>query len=108
MKRLLDHDAFTGLTTYHEYDEASDTTVLHYEQDVEAVLDDNKRADNHGEHRRGDLWHVASIPVSVQLKWLVEKGVDAFNPDHKGAVARLLDDPEWKYLKRMPIMLGGY
>jgi hypothetical protein len=50
--------------------------------------------------------HVASVPVSIQLKWFHEKGVAMWNPDHKQAVARLLDDPEWLYLKRLPIRLG--
>jgi hypothetical protein len=106
LRRLLDYDPLSGLTTWHDYDEATDTTYLHHEQDVQPILDDNKEADNHGTHRKGDMWHVASIPVSVQLKWFVEKGVDVLNPDHKQAVAKLLDDPEWKYLKRMPITLG--
>ncbi len=106
MRRLLDYDQFTGLITWHEYDEATDTTMLHHEQDVQPIIDANKEADNHGGAPKGDLWHVASIPVVVQLKWLTEKGVDVHNPDHKQAVAKLLDDPEWKYLKRMPITLG--
>lgn len=106
MKRLLDFDPLTGLRTFHEYDAETDTTLLHHEQDVSGVLDDNKRADNHGDKPRGDMWHVASVPVSIQLKWLVEKGVDLFNPDHKQAVAKLLDDPDYRYLKRMPIVLG--
>lgn len=104
--RLLDYDPLSGLRTWHSYDEAEDLTIIRYEQDVEPVLDANKAADNHGEHRKGDMWHVASVPPSVQLKWYVEKGVDLLNPDHKQAVARLLDDPEWRYLKRMPVRLG--
>jgi hypothetical protein len=106
VKRLLDHDPLSGLTTWHDYDETTETTILHHEQDVQPILDANKEAENHGVHRKGEMWHVASIPVSIQLKWMVEKGVDILNPDHKQAVAKLLDDPEWKYLKRMPITLG--
>jgi hypothetical protein len=108
MKRLLDHDPDTGMTIWHEYDEMTDTTLLHHEQDVEPILEANKRAANDTTGPMGDLAHVASIPVSVQLKWLVEKGVDVLNQDHKQAVARLLDDPEWRYLKCRNIILGGY
>lgn len=108
MKRLLDYDAFSGLKTYHEYDDTTGNTMLHYEQDVEPLLEANRRAANDTTGRMGDLVHVASIPVSVQLKWMVEKGVDVLNPDHKKAVAKLLDDPEWRYLKCREIILGGY
>lgn len=109
MKRLLDYDEFTGLITWHDYDESTGLTHLTYEQDVEGVLDDNKASANaFSGGRLGEMAHVASIPVSVQLKWLVEKGVDVLNPDHKGAVARLLDDSEWRHLKRLPIQIGNY
>jgi hypothetical protein len=107
MKRLLDHDAFSGLTTWHEFDSATDTTLLHYEQEVEPLVDACKRDNNHADRRLGNGAHVASIPSSVQLKWLVEKGVNVLDPNHQAAVAKLLDG-EYKYLKRLPIMFGGY
>lgn len=108
MKRLLDYDAFTGLMTWHDYDEATDETRIHYEQDVTPILEDNKRAANDNKGRMGNLVHVASIPAVVQMKWLVEKGVDVLNPEHKQAVAKLLDDPDWRYLKCREIIVGGY
>jgi hypothetical protein len=107
VKRLLDHDAFSGLTTWHEYDVSTETTLLHYRQDVEPLLDACKRDNNHADRGLGNGTHVASIPSSVQLKWLVEKGVNVLDPNHQPAVARLLDG-EYKHLKRLPIMLGGY
>jgi hypothetical protein len=109
MKRLLDYDAFTGLITWHEYDEMTGETMLHYEQDVEDILDDNKAsANDYSKGNLGEMAHVASIPASVQLKWLFEKGVDVHNPGHRGAVAKLLDDSEWRHLKRLPIQIGNY
>ena len=108
MKRLLDYDPLSGLKTFHDYDDTTDTTFISYEQDVEPILDDNKRAeaDFSRTGKLGEMVHVASIPVSVQLKWYVEKGVDVLNPDHKQAVAKLLDSAEWSYLKRAPLVLG--
>ena len=105
-RRLLDHDPLSGLTVYHEHDAASGRTILHYQQDVASLLEANRAARNDGEGGRGDIVHVASIPASVQLKWLVEKGVDVLDPDHRQAVATLLDDPEWRYLKVRNIVLG--
>lgn len=108
MKRILDYDAFTGLITWHEYDDETKLTHLTYEQDVQDVLDDNKASANAFSGGLGEMAHVASIPASIQLKWLFEKGVDVHNPDHKGRVARLLDDSEWRHLKRLPIQIGNY
>lgn len=107
MKRLLDVDPLSGLRTWHDYDDATDTTILTYSEDAQPVLDACKRDANHADHRLGEMAHVASVPASVQLKWFVELGVDLFNPDHKGRVRRLLDG-EYKHLKRLPIQLGNH
>lgn len=107
MKRLLDFDPDTGLTTWHDYDDTTDTTFISYDQDVAPILDANRDAANDATGPMGEMVHVASIPVSVQLKWFVEKGVDVLNPDHQTAVARLLDDPDWRYLKCRNIILGA-
>lgn len=105
--RLLDIDPLTGMKTWHAFDAATETTSLTYTQDVEPLLDACKRDNNHADKKLGEMAHVASVPPSVQLKWFVEEGVDMFNPDHKGAVRRLLDG-EYKHLKRLPIMLGNH
>ena len=107
MKRLLDFDPVTGMETWHDYDAATETTALTYRQDVEPLLDACKRDNNHADRKLGDMAHVASVPASVQMKWLIEEGVDMLNPDHKGAVRRLLDG-SYKHLKRLPIMLGNH
>jgi hypothetical protein len=101
----LDYDPDTGLKTFHDFDENTQETHVSYEQDVDAILDANKAAQNERSGPMGDMCHVATIPVSVQLKWMVEKGVDVLNPDHRGAVARLLNDPEWRYLRVRNIIL---
>lgn len=106
MKRLLNFDPLSGMKTWHDFDAATDTTIISYEEDVQAVLDANREDQNHADRKMGDMVHVARVPPSVQMKWFVEKGVAMWNPDHKQAVAKLLDDPEWKHLKRLPITLG--
>ena len=108
IERPFDYDPFTGIKTTWLEDPSTGEIALRYEADVEPVLDDNKEAEASFSRtsRLPDMLHVASIPPSVQLKWLVEKGVDIFNPDHKQAMGRLLDDPEWKHLKRVPLTLG--
>ena len=105
-RRLLASDRLSGLRTYHSFDPAAGRTTLTYSQDVEPLLVRNKAAQNDAVRTTSDMVHVASIPASVQLQWLIEKGVDLLDPDHKQAVAKLLDDPEWRYLKVRNIILG--
>jgi hypothetical protein len=108
MERLLDFDPVTWLKTFHDYDDASDTTIIRYEQDVEPILDANKHDLNHADKKMGELAHVARVPIGVQLEWYVKHGVRMWDPNHKKAVARLLDSSDYRYLKRMPIMLGNH
>lgn len=107
-QRLLEVCPLSGMKTWHIFDPVTEETSLRYEQDVEPVLDDNKEAEASFSRtsRLPDMVHVASIPPSIQLKWLIEKGVDILNPDHKQGMADLLDSAEWKYLKRVPLRLG--
>jgi hypothetical protein len=51
------------------------------------------------------MWKVASIPIGVQYKWLIHHGVDVMNRDHWPKVKRLLNDPEWRYLKTAEIII---
>jgi hypothetical protein len=104
-KRLLDFDPNTGVSTFHQYDETEDKTYVSYEQDVEQILERNKRLANEATGKMGDMVHVASIPTVVQLKWLTEYGVDLTNKDHMPAVKRLLNSDEWRYLKVRHIII---
>jgi hypothetical protein len=105
MKRLLDYDPATRLKTFHDYDETEDKTFISYEQDVEPILDRNKAAQNEATGPMGDMVHVASIPSSIQLKWLVEHGVDICNKDHAEGVKRLLNSSDYRYLKVRNIII---
>ena len=104
-KRLLDYDPLTGLMQFHTYDESEDKTYISYEEDVQGLLDRNKEEQNHGHHRMGDGYFAASVPATVQMKWLIEYGIDMANPDHKPAWIKLLNSNEWSHLKRTPFKL---
>ena len=107
-ERLLDFDPLTGLKTFHDYDDLTETTIIRHEQDVEPVLDANKHDMNHADRKMGDFAHVARVPIAVQLEWFTKYGVRMWDQNHKGKVARLLDSNEYMYLKRLPITLGNY
>lgn len=104
-RRLLDRDPISGLTEYHCYDPASDTTIIETVQDVEPVLERNKAlqsADDGGWSPTRDLRRAATIPDVIILKWRNEEGIDVFDPDHWPAVKRKLNSSEYRWLRTAP------
>lgn len=80
---------------------ADDFTIVRT-QDVEPILDRNKALQNHGHNGwtgERTMRHVADIPLVVAEIWMQRYGVDVFNKDHAPAVRRLLNDPDWRYLR---------
>ena len=103
MKQVLEYDPWSGITTTFDYDEASDTTIISREQDVSSLLDFNKTLANEDgvtkEGIKNCWWLYANIPNIVIEKWLNEHGVNVYDKDHNKAVFRLLNQPEYRYLK---------
>jgi hypothetical protein len=110
-KRVLDYDPFSKITTYFEYHPETDTAVTIREQDTSLILDANKVLQNNDQLTRDGIknswWHYAQIPNIVIEKWLTEHGVDLYNKDHQKAVFRLLNQPEYRYLKTTTKMHRG-
>lgn len=108
---LIDHNPHTGLKKYVGVNPDDPYGVLvRYEQSAEAIqaqIDQNKFLANHvNTGKMNDAAnHVASIPVGIMYEWLVKHGVDAWNPHHADAVKKLLNDPEYRYLKVRNIIL---
>lgn len=102
-KRLLSFDPVTGLNTWFSYDSLTDETIISYTADSTPILERNKRFANDAEYsKKGikqEFWHLATIPVEVQMDWLINKGVDIYNPDHSKKISQLLHDPDYRYLK---------
>ena len=96
---LLDSCEYTGLKKYLGYDEETDNTLVKYVQDVDPILDRNKEAQVDSFDKRSEMWHAASVPNVVLMKWATEHGVQYWNPAHKDGVKRLLNDPEYRYLR---------
>ena len=110
-KKILDYDPFSGITTTFDYIPETDTTVLYREQDVSGMLDANKILQNDDEFTKKGIkeswWHYFHIPNIVIEKWLNEFGVDVYNKDHQKAVFKLLNQPEYRYLKTTTKMHRG-
>lgn len=103
--RLLDHDSFTGVTEHFHKDAMTGKVTVKQSQDVQSVIDSNrvKRIENRS--WKGDLHHVASIPVIVVEMWrneLIQQGVS--NPDplakenHKFLIAKI-NSGDWSKLR---------
>jgi len=92
-------------TWYHEQPDR--TFVIETRQDVAAVIERNKalQTANDGFTPSRDMARVASIPVVVQYEWLKRYGVNIFDRGHEKRVRRLLNDPEWRYLRTSEIYL---
>ena len=105
-KRFFDHCPMTGVTEWFEA--TDDGFNIHYEQDAAPIIELNKAKQSMGREfyaKDPDMWKVASIPIGVQYKWLIHHGVDVMNRDHWPKVKRLLNDPEWRYLKTAEIII---
>ena len=102
-KKLLSYDPITGLETYFSHDESTNESTISYAADSSPILEANKKMANDADYSkkgiRQEFWHYASIPVIVQMKLLIEDGIDVYNKDHTAALLKKLDDPDYRYLK---------
>ena len=110
-KRVVNYDPFTGITTYFDYDHATDTSIIGAEQDVSSLLEVNKILQNDEEYSKRGIkegwWHYASYPSIIIEKWLTEHGVNVFNKDHQKKVLELTNRPEYRFLKTTTKMHRG-
>ena len=100
-REFVDYDPLSGLSLYHEYDEGTDTTVLHYEQEkLAAHLEMNKARQNTDAYKADpDFWHAAHFPDIVILKWKTEFGIDVFDRNDWPKVKAMLNSSEWRHLR---------
>ena len=83
MPEFLDYDPFTGLRYSTEFDEANNRMTLITEQDVEPLLDMNKRLANEGacdSGVKGEFFWWATVPNIVKLQ-LRQRGLNFYSSD---------------------------
>lgn len=102
-RELFSHDPLTGLTVWFDYNELTDETTLQYEQDVEPLLEENKILANDDAYTKqgfkDEMWRYASIPAAIQMKWLIEEGLDVYDDNAWPQIFAKLNDPQYRYLK---------
>lgn len=113
-RRLIEHDPLTHQSVWHHYDHETRTTTIETVQDVAPYLRVTQAERNRGvggakglndisrKQIKDGWWHVARIPVTVQHYWLKTYGVDIYNKHHQDRVRKLLNDPDWAYLRSNP------
>jgi len=102
-------DPETGIKEW--FIDTPDGFQIAYEQDCEAILESNKEKQSYGAEyfkskgAEGEYWKVASIPIVIQYKWMIEDGIDIMNRDHMPKVIQKLNDPDWRYLKTAEVII---
>jgi hypothetical protein len=85
-------------------------TIFHrdgYErrQDVEDIIENNKKLQNEPQSRKSGFRHIASIPVIFIEQWLREEWARGHftlkwsSEDMNALVQRKLTDPDWRWLR---------
>jgi hypothetical protein len=90
--------------TKFKYDHSEDEVVLQNVQDVEPLLELNKKElTGDSMYGIGDnavgMRKVASIPLVVIEKWKRELGVDIMNKNDWPKIKQLLNDPENRFFR---------
>jgi hypothetical protein len=105
MRRVLDHDPTTGVTTYFDYDQVHGQAVLTESQDVSAALRFAEEMRKHPEvtkvGMKKDLFRYAIVPTIIQYEMLYKHGVDFWRDD--ASVFKLLNT-DYKRFKTTEIM----
>jgi hypothetical protein len=102
-RKLLDYDPLTKTAEWHFYDEMSKKTYIKTVQDVEPILETNKRKQNSLNASRfikkDDMYHFASVPNSVLLEWKQKYNIDWNRKEDLPKIEKLLMSSEYKYLR---------
>jgi hypothetical protein len=93
-----------GVSRYLHADEKGERFAVEAIADVEPTLERNRAMQSEGDgYSPSREWRrVASIPPIIQLRWKELYGIEAWNRDHWPGVRRLLNDPDWRWLRTSP------
>jgi hypothetical protein len=111
MKRRLD-DGGTDIQTwmhFHTDEYGNEKFTIQNIQPTKNIIEQNKQAQRYYREnpQRGAIREVAEIPVLWQYQILQEHGIDVWSkdPEMKRRFRRLLDHPDYKFLRTDPMRL---
>lgn len=95
---VIDDGSWNGLKKSIRSIGEDDVQVQYEDVSGGSIVEENKRAETHKIDK--DMWHVAHIPASVGMKWLVEDGVDIWSadPEMQKRVLRRCMDSDYRHL----------
>jgi hypothetical protein len=91
-KKIADNQIF------HYHNPTGEFAIEHI-ADIQPLIDSNKKLQNEDHSIRDEFRLSARIPDVVVYEWKRLFGVDVFNKDHAQAVKKLLNSPDYRYLK---------
>jgi hypothetical protein len=91
------------IQTQFNYDHDEDKVVLKNTQDVQPILEMNKKEmagdSPYGPQNNPNMRKVASIPLVIIEKWKRELGIDIMDKNDMPKIKKLLNDPEYRWLR---------
>ena len=91
------------IQTQFNYDHDKDNVVLKNTQDVQPILEMNKKEmagdSPYGAQNNPNMRKVASIPLVIIEKWQRELGIDIMDKNDMPKIKKLLNDPEYRWLR---------
>ena len=93
-----------GPATYFDWDDGEKKATVETIQDVEPIIEANKREQASGKSTTRDksFKKIASIPVIFMTQWMQQDGVNWFRLSKREQAAylrRKLNDPQYKFLR---------
>ena len=85
--------------TFHFHSADGTSAIQHKSEDLTKLLDQNKRLQQEDHHIKDELRLSARIPVTIYYEWKSKFGVDLYDKNHAPAVRKLLNSPDYRYLK---------
>jgi|TARA_R100001369_G_scaffold55770_1_gene82574 hypothetical protein len=85
--------------TFHFHSADGTGAIQHKSEDLTKLLDQNKRLQQEDHHIKDELRLSARIPVTIYYEWKNKFGVDLYDKNHAPAVRKLLNSPDYRYLK---------
>ena len=83
---------------FHYHNPTGEFAIEHIEN-IQPLIDSNKKLQNEDHSIRDEFRLSARIPMTVYYEWKRKFGVDLYNKNHAQAVKKLLNSPDYRYLK---------
>ncbi len=102
-KELISWDPMNGIAQYHHYDVDTGASIFESVGDAGPAIEQNKRIANDP-----DIWKrgvknefalYASFPAIFQVKLMAEHGIDVYKKEHGPRLSKILEHPDYRYLK---------